>query len=114
MVREFVESDAARGVALSLFLIINAYRCGGFMPDGRVCFIRPTLADQWQVCVSPDLEPDSGISDVYSYWNLTDARKAWVQWDLRNYAGEPEGWIRHQPSDRRRLNGDPTTEEIRA
>lgn len=109
----WIESDQQRERDLIFFLSRNHYLCGTFTLDGRVIFVKRTAAEQGQLCISASLDEMSGISDTYSYPTIKAAWHAWVQWDFKNFVGEPEGWIRHQPSNRRRRNGNSSTEEIR-
>lgn len=38
---------------------------------------------------------------------------SWVDWEAGGFEGEPQGWFRHIPSNRRRENGDPNQETVR-
>lgn len=38
--------------------------------------------------------------DIWTFANMNDAARAWVSWGTLE--PEPNGWIRHQPSNRRR------------
>lgn len=107
--REY-ESEQA---ALVCFLVRNHYITGSYMPDGRVCFVKQTIPGGAQICISSTLDEMSGVSDLYSYDGWLVCSDAWASWAEGSFAGEPEGWVRHQPSNRRRRDGDPSTEEIR-
>jgi len=111
--RLYLSEDQRRAEELEGFLRRNGYYDGTMTLDGGVVFIRGTAAGEAHLCVSPSTNDNDGISDIYSYPTLRDARLAWLGWDFKNFAGEPEGWVRHQPSNRRRTNGDPATEEVR-
>lgn len=53
------------------------------------------------------------VNERYTYANRAMALLAFVEWMNVYCRGEPRGWIRHQPSNRRRENGDPDKETIR-
>lgn len=49
------------------------------------------------------LDAAGGVAQRYSYQTATDALDAWRQWTTAPLvAVEPDGWVRHQPSNRRR------------
>jgi hypothetical protein len=52
------------------------------------------------------------VTERFTYLGMADAVTALVQWKLAGWADEPQGWHRHQPSDRRRTDGDPDQEYI--
>lgn len=58
-----------------------------------------------------DGDDDACRSDVWDYETFPQAYAALVKW---NGDGEPDGWIRHMPSGRRRPEGDPSREYVRA
>jgi hypothetical protein len=44
-----------------------------------------------------------GVSDRWSYDSWNECVQAWILWKRKGRVGEePNGWVRHQPSDRRR------------
>jgi hypothetical protein len=54
-----------------------------------------------------------GYDDHWCYKDFQDAATAFFLWNPLE-SREPEGWVRHPPSGRRRFpDGDPATEEIR-
>lgn len=58
------------------------------------------------------------IGDEYGWdqqwWYETgDALGALLDWVAEGFEGEPKGWHRHIPSNRRREGGDPAKEEVR-
>lgn len=60
-----------------------------------------------------EAEFDMGCHDEqYVYPSIEAAWAAVQDWDGRG--DPPDGWIRHQPSNRRRPDGDPTREFVRA
>lgn len=56
---------------------------------------------------------EHGCNDVYSYDSMLAGAFAFTNWS-GDRGTEPEKWIRHKPSDRRRPGGDPSKEEVRA
>lgn len=90
----------------------NGYISGGRMPDGRYSFVLAGVTNG-QIITCDDLDPAGAVSERYSYISTVEAHFRWVSWALKDYEGEPENWIRHQPSDRRREYGDPAKETIR-
>lgn len=58
------------------------------------------------VCTSynpPWTQPDGGFDSVYDYDKWDYAMSVFETWDGED---EPEGWIRHKPSNRRRVYND--------
>jgi hypothetical protein len=56
---------------------------------------------------------DTGYEDR---WDLTDyftASNALQEWTARNFDGEPDNWVRHLRSGRRRPDGTKESEEYR-
>ena len=45
---------------------------------------------------------DCGYEDRWCYHNISDATQALLEWQSRNFEGEPLGWHRHPTSGRRR------------
>lgn len=89
----------------------NGYVTAAWAGNGKIVAVLPAMFN-WQIIVGDEY----GIEERYSYSNSTDAHNCLAEfelWKSRNFEGEPEGWIRHQPSNRRRTNGDPATEYIR-
>jgi len=64
----------------------------------------------WAICAGLD---ECGFSDRWCYETATAAAMAWIKWS-GNAGTEPEGWIRHPRSARRRPGGDATREHIAA
>lgn len=85
----------------------NGYVTAAYRLDGKIVAVLPAMFN-WQIIIGNEY----GVDERYSY----DTNRTLLEfelWKARNFEGEPEGWIRHQPSDRRRTNGDPATEYIR-
>lgn len=79
--------------------------------DGRVAVVLPGIF-AYLLCVSsPDSWRLGCRDDVFTYTHAALAQAALEEWDG---AGEPDGWIRHQPSNRRRPDGDASREFVRA
>jgi hypothetical protein len=75
----------------------------------EVVAITTTAAGQGQLI----LGNTGWVTDRYTYeGGMAEAVTALVQWKLAGWADEPQGWQRHQPSDRRRPGGDPDQEYI--
>ncbi len=89
-------------------------------PDGRLAALRLLLFGA-QVCVGTMerlSEPLGAWDDVWDYETLLTGYAGMALWEPEQDA-EPEGWIRHLRSGRRRAGGDPETEvrideEVRA
>lgn len=80
-----------------------------FSDDGsQVIAIRRSLCGGGQIIGGCD---EHGCSDVWSYPFLTTAVLEFLVW-TGDAGTEPEGWIRHQPSNRRRPDGDATREHV--
>lgn len=54
----------------------------------------------------------TGVSSRYTFEHFHTAMASLLLWESMGFAGEPYGWQRHQPSDRRRRDGDHITEYI--
>lgn len=80
----------------------------------------PLLFDRFGIVMTPKIM-DGTYTDRWDYYGFVETFKAVIFWDPPNdyeFTGgipvsEPEGWIRHLPTGRRRKNGDPSTEETR-
>jgi hypothetical protein len=85
------------------------------LPDGRVAIVTPGLF-VWLLKVGragADVDAMVGWSDIYTYEAGSIATAALDAW-VKTGSSEPAGWVRHQPSNRRRPDGDPTREHVRA
>lgn len=94
------------------FLTHNRYACATRLPNNTIAFVHPSTYGQAQLGISPDANPNSGVTDRYTYRSLSAAIAALAAWEHRGFLGEPQGWHRHQPSNRRRTHGDATREYI--
>lgn len=79
------------------------------LDDGRQTAIEALLFGA-RICIGPVDAED--WEDFWDYDSLVAAIAAYDTWNPLGGA-EPEGWIRHAPTGRRRKNGDPATEVIR-
>lgn len=70
------------------------------------------LGGQANVCLTPKAMPMT-YTDHWTYHSFRAALDAVQAWD---WPAEPEptGWHRHKPSNRRREDGDPDRETVRA
>lgn len=74
--------------------------------------VAPQLMGDAFICLTP--KSCTGVYDErWDYQSLTFALLNVIAWQASGFTGEPEGWVRHLPSYRRREDGDPSTEEIR-
>lgn len=53
-----------------------------------------------------------GLEERWCYANGTLAHAALLEWQARNYSGEPKWWHRHPTTGRRRPDGDEDKEYI--
>lgn len=84
----------------------SAYRV---LEDGRVAIVLPQVFNTILTVSSPESWRLGCRDDVFTYMRWQDAVAALEAWDG---SGEPEGWVRHQPSNRRRPEGDPAWEYV--
>lgn len=93
---------------LARFLDRNGYIAGAALLDGRLVFITRTITGQGQLGVGDE----QSVNDRYTYLDPEHAVIALLDWHAAGFAGEPEGWHRHQPSNRRRVGGNPVLETV--
>ncbi|HEY7009048.1 MAG TPA: hypothetical protein VH395_08920 [Jatrophihabitantaceae bacterium] len=93
---------------LQRFVDLNDYILGARLPDGGFAAAASMVAN-YQIITGNELE----VWHRYSYPDLFTVASAWWEWCRAEFAGEPGGWIRHQPSNRRRPDGDATREYVR-
>jgi hypothetical protein len=85
-----------------------AYRDLG---DGRGIWLIPMLYT-FKIIIGP--KGSDGYDDGWCYKDLHRAIHAFAEWNPL-IEPEPQGWVRHPPTGRRRFpDGDPATEEVRA
>ncbi len=78
------------------------------LPDGRCLRLYRQLFNLALTIAKDD--QDDGFTDTYEFDSAPPAIEAAKRWDGE---GDPVGWIRHKPSNRRRVGGDPAREEVR-
>jgi hypothetical protein len=83
-----------------------------YLPDGRVAYAIPSLFGAYITVATPDSDEMGFYDEMFTYKTTDDAFRALKAWD-GTPGSEPEGWIRHQPSNRRRKDGDPARETVR-
>ena len=82
------------------------------MPGGRYAAIYPLA---YTVAIITGTTGDRcSLDRRYCFHTQRAAETALVQWWMRGFRGEPEGWHRDTLTGRRRINGDPKTEHIAA
>ena len=78
--------------------------------DGRGLWVYPMLYT-FKLVIGP--LGSLSYDDQWCYKDLQDVVTAFTTWNPLEQA-EPEGWVRHPPTGRRRFpDGDPATEEVR-
>ena len=80
------------------------------LPDARMLGVEPLTYGAARLCIGP--ENGQWWEDFWDYGTAAEALVAFRKWDPAQ-AAEPSGWVRHAPSGRRRLRGDPANEEVR-
>lgn len=75
--------------------------------DGRVAYLHRTIFNL-RISISPD-EQAQTFDEFYCFHDFSAASKAMEEWDGK---GDPDGWVRHVPTNRRRPDGDPRDEYI--
>lgn len=107
------QPDAALTFRLSFLSDCRAVR---FLADGRLLALRPLLLGRTQLCVGT-IERLSEMlgawDDVWDYESAMTGLLGLASWEPGQGEVEPRGWVRHPDSGRRRLHGDPDTEEVR-
>lgn len=79
------------------------------LPDGRQAVISPMTFGKGRICVGG--WDDGGYTDGFCYVSYLEALAALIAWDPSTDQ-EPDGWIRHVGSGRRRPNGDASEEYV--
>lgn len=78
------------------------------LPDGRYTALTPQIFAT--ILTISQAGDELGYSEAYTYEDPEKAAAAFEAWEGN---GEPDGWVRHIPSNRRRPNGDASKEHIR-
>lgn len=83
--------------------------CG--LTDGRIATVAPlTFGRALLTAATPENHVFGQYDECWYYETHQEAIYALILWDG---TGDPVGWTRHKPSNRRRPDGDPTREEVR-
>ncbi len=77
------------------------------LEDGRYITLTPQLYGT--LLTLSQAGNEYGYSEAYTYDNPEKAVASYEAWEGN---GEPNGWIRHIPSNRRRPNGDAAQEHV--
>jgi hypothetical protein len=80
-------------------------------PSGRVMAVVPRAGGDASIILC-ELEIERGWEQEWQYRSSGQAHWYFLDWDPQAHP-EPEGWLRHVPSDRRREGGDPARETVR-
>ena len=80
------------------------------LTDGHVVTLQPLLLGQARITMGPNREE---IEQEWMYATLEQAKENYLIWGAFGFKDEPQGWVRHKPSYRRRKDGDPEQEEVR-
>lgn len=89
------------------FLTDQGYLTPEVLPEGRYKAILPLMYTH--AIVVGRLGDETGYDDRWCFKSLAEARGAFEAW---GGTGEPEGWVRHPTSGRRRPEGIPELEYV--
>jgi hypothetical protein len=78
------------------------------LDDGRVLYLQQMLGNNLRISLSRD-EHDVGSHSNYCFHDVKEAWRSALGWDGE---GDPEGWVRHIETGRRRPDGDAEREYI--
>jgi len=78
------------------------------LDDGRVLYLQAMLGSNLRISLSRD-EHDMGFHSNYCFHDTYDAWRGAIGWDGQ---GDPEGWVRHIETGRRRPDGDAEREYV--
>lgn len=78
------------------------------LADGRLLAVEPLLMGAGRLHIVADEASTASVS-IYDFTDLSDALVQLHRWNGR---GEPKGWYRHRPSNRRRPDGDPKRQYV--
>lgn len=80
--------------------------------DGRIAYVIPNPFNAYITVACKDSDAAGTYDEVYTYEQPAGALVGLMLWHGDD--DEPVGWIRHQPSNRRRHEGDPAREYVYA
>lgn len=78
------------------------------LADGRVLYLQQMLGPNSRISLSHD-ERDKGFHSNYCFHDSYQAWRSALGWDGE---GDPEGWVRHIETARRRPDGDAEREYV--
>lgn len=89
------------------------------LPDGRKIALEPMIWGGWRMHVVDPIDycPDGDMTwadrskEIFTFGTYAAGATAFMQW-MGAPDTEPGGWVRHQPSNRRRTDGDPDQEYV--
>lgn len=88
------------------------------LPDGRKIALEPMIWDGWRMHVVALVDgPDGDMTwadrstEMFTFPTYASGATAFLGW-MGAPGTEPDGWVRHQPSNRRRTDGDPDREYV--
>lgn len=92
---------------------VKGYWIERTLPDGQLAGVGPQLFGAAHIVRAPakDWNDEGAWAEQWMYSSVPGALTAFAEWEG---TGEPEHWIRHKPSNRRRIDGDPEKEFIRS
>lgn len=83
------------------FAHVNCYPMAAQLDDGTAVFVTRTIF-AGQIGKAEGVDRADGVIDRWSYETMAEAVRAFVVWHSNGFVDEPLGWVRHQPSNRRR------------
>lgn len=93
------------------YLKSNDYQCIDQLDDTHWVALYPQLFNY--AIVVGRIGDEVGYEDRWDFKDFATAFAAMVVWKAKGYSHEPEGWVRHLRSGRRRPDGLKTSEVIR-
>lgn len=89
----------------------TGYHLGMVTKAGRVVAVERLMFGEGQIVAARDAHRwKDGREEMWLYKTFAQCVEAFFGWDG---VGEPDGWVRHVPSFRRREDGDPNKETVR-
>lgn len=118
MIREVTAEELGEGMKAGFMARLEAVKAGRgdeewwlykrVLPDGRVLYLWEMLGNNVRISLSRD-EQDMGFHSNYCFHDMCEAWRSALGWDGE---GEPEGWVRHVETGRRRPDGDEEREYV--
>lgn len=88
-----------------------SYAIGGMIADSGEYWI--VMSQLFNAAVIRGRLDAEGYDQIWEFADHDLAMFSVLDWKKAGFEGEPEGWVRHRPSNRRRPDGDSTKEEVR-